>query len=256
MYPELLTVGPLTFHTYGLLVATGFLTGIWWMARLGEQEGISKDDMYDIAFWVVVAALVGSRIFFVIVNYPQYLEHPLDALKIWTGGLVFYGGLIGAVVAMVVMTRIKKLRLWKLADISAPALALGHSIGRLGCFFAGCCYGLKTDLPWAVTFTNVKTIAPMGVPLHPTQLYDSFNELSMFLILTALRPYKKFEGQLWWLWLGLYAIGRSVVEMYRGDPRGTVFDGTLTTSQAVAVVALTVAVIMHIWNWRALTARS
>ena len=256
MYPELLSIGPLTFHTYGLLVACGFLAGIWWMARLGHQEGIPKDDMYDIAFWVVLAALVGSRIFFVIVNYDQFLAHPLAAFKIWSGGLVFYGGLIGAAGAMAVMVRIKKLRLWKVADIAAPAVALGHSIGRLGCFFAGCCYGLITDVPWAVTFTNVKTIAPMGVPLHPTQLYDSLNEFTIFLILTALRPYKKFEGQLWWTWLGLYAIGRAIVEMYRGDPRGSLFEGAVTTSQGVAAVALAVAVIMHIWNRRSLTVRS
>jgi len=156
---------------------------------------------------------------------------------------------------MTVMARLKKRPLWKLADIAAPGLALGHSIGRLGCFFAGCCYGLKTDVPWAVTFNNVKTIAPMGVPLHPTQIYDSLNEFSIFLILSALRPYKRFDGQLWWMWLGLYAIGRSVVEMYRDDPRGSILGGALTTSQAVAAVALSVSLIMHIWNWRALTRR-
>ena len=248
MYPELLTIGPLTLHTYGLLVAGGFLTGIWWMARLAEQEGVPRDTMYDISFWVVLAAIIGSRIFFVIVNYDQYVSAPLDALKIWSGGLVFYGGLIGAIIATVIMARRNNIRLWKLADIMAPGLALGHAVGRLGCFFAGCCYGAPSDAPWAVTFHNVKSIAPKGIPLHPTQLYDSFNELSIFLILTALRPRKKFEGQLWWTWLGLYAVGRSIVELYRADARGAILGGAVTTSQAVAAVALSAAVVMYAWN--------
>ncbi|MDH5639521.1 MAG: prolipoprotein diacylglyceryl transferase [Nitrospinota bacterium] len=255
MHPEIISIGPITLHTYGLLVATGFLVGIWWMARLGEQEGIDRDTTYDLAFWCVLSAIVGSRIFFVIVNYQHYLQNPLDVFKIWSGGLVFYGGLIGALAAGLVFTRIKGLSFWKLADITAPGAALGHAIGRLGCFFAGCCYGLQTDVPWAVTFTNVKSIAPTGIPLHPSQLYDSANELIIFSILMLLRKHKKFEGQVFWSWIGLYAVGRSIVEMYRSDPRGAVFGGALSTSQMVAVAALTAALSVYAWNFRKLTAR-
>ncbi|MDH4184714.1 MAG: prolipoprotein diacylglyceryl transferase [Nitrospinota bacterium] len=256
MYPELFSIGPVTLHTYGLLVATGFLTGIWWMGRLGAREGIDPDAIYDISFWAVLAAIVGSRLFFVIVNYQQFAPRPLDIFKIWSGGLVFYGGLIGAFIAMVIMAGRRNIPIWKLADIAAQGGALGHSIGRLGCFFAGCCYGLPSSAPWAVTFNNVKSIAPRGVALHPTQLYDSLNELTIFLILSWLAPRKRFAGQVWWTWVGLYAIGRSVVEMYRDDPRGSIFGGALTTSQGVAAAVICVAIFMYAWNWPRKTSQS
>ncbi len=248
MYPELIHLGPVTIYSYGLLVATGFFLGITWSVRLGAREGMDQQVIIDTAFWIVLSAIIMSRVVFGIVNIDYFLKNPVDFFKIWNGGLVFYGGLIGAVIAVVVCARKYKFNIWQYADIAAPAGALGHAIGRLGCFFAGCCYGVKTDVPWAITFTNVKSMAPIGVPLHPTQLYDAANEFIIFIILTAIRPARKFEGQIFWTWVGLYAIGRSVVEMYRGDPRGIYFNGLVSTSQIVAAVALTVAVAFYVRN--------
>ncbi|VAX15138.1 Prolipoprotein diacylglyceryl transferase [hydrothermal vent metagenome] len=245
MHPELLHIGPITIYTYGLLVASGFLLGITWTARMGKKEGLDSQAVYDTAFWIVVSAIIGSRVVFGIVNFDYFAKNPLDFFKLWNGGLVFYGGLIGAAVAVVICARRYNLDFWAFADAAAPGVALGHSVGRIGCFFAGCCYGIETSVPWAVTFNNVKSMAPIGVPIHPTQLYDSANEFTIFLILTAIRPWRKFKGQIWWTWVGLYAIGRSIVEMYRGDPRGVYFNGLMSTSQIIAAGAFTLAIAFY-----------
>lgn len=255
MHPEIVSIGPITIHSYGVLVASGFLLGIAWAVHIGKREGMDGQAIMDTAFWIIIAAIVGSRIAFVLVNLDHYLQNPLDFFKIWQGGLVFYGGLIGAVIAVALCVRKYGLDLWSFADVAAPAVALGHAIGRLGCFFAGCCYGLETHVPWAVEFHDVKSIAPLGVPLHPTQLYDSANEFIIFLILTAIRPWRKFTGQIWWTWVGLYAIGRFIVEFYRGDPRGLYFGGAISTSQIVGVGAVALALFFYAKNWKSFTAK-
>lgn len=254
MHPILLQFGPITLHTYGLLVASGFLLGIAWSARLARREGvISPQVVYDASFWLIISALVFSRLAYVIVEYRHYASKPLAVFKIWEGGLVFYGGVIGAGVTVLWLARKYRFDVWRFADLAAPGVAIGHAVGRLGCFFAGCCYGLETDVPWAVTFNDIHSIAPTGVPLHPTQLYDAANELIVFSIITILRPRRRFIGQVWWTWVGLYAVGRAIVEAFRGDPRGAWFGGAVSTSQAMAVAAVALAVFFYIKNRKAFT---
>ena len=132
----------------------------------------------------------------------------------------------------------------KTCDHIIPYLALGHAIGRIGCFFAGCCYGKPTDLPWAVTFTHPHSLAKLGVPLHPTQLYSSIKALLVFLILITFRRYKKGEGQLIFLYMLLYAAGRLIIEPLRGDDRGLLILGSITLTQAVALILIPVAIFM------------
>jgi phosphatidylglycerol:prolipoprotein diacylglycerol transferase len=247
MFPILIEIGPLTLHTYGLLVATGFLLGIGWAARLGGRDGMDPQRIYDAGFWIVVAAVIGSRLIYVGVNYDYYLAHPLGVFKLWEGGLVFYGGLLGAIVATLFCVRRYKLDLWRFADVAAPGLALGHVFGRFGCFAAGCCYGAPTDALWGVAFPDVQNIAPVGVALHPTQLYDAFNESAIFLILTLRRPYRRFAGEIFLLWVMLYAAGRTTVEFFRGDPRGLWFDGAISTSQIFAVIGFALAFGAYLW---------
>ncbi|HJM82896.1 MAG TPA: prolipoprotein diacylglyceryl transferase [Nitrospinota bacterium] len=248
MLPELFSVGPLTLHTYGLMVASGFILGIWLIARLGGKEGISQDIVYDTAFWTIIAAIIGARSVFALTEYQFFLNHPLEFFKIWRGGMVFYGGFLGAVVAVYICSKVYKFDLFLLGDIIAPGAALGHAVGRLGCFAAGCCYGIETSVPWAVIFTKINSMAPTGIPLHPTQVYDSINEFSIFIILIVMQRYKTFKGQIWWAWVGMYAIGRFIVENYRGDPRGVYFDGLLSTSQIIGIMALLIAIGGYIMN--------
>lgn len=242
MYPVLLEIGPITLYSYGLLAAIGFLAGMTWAARLAKKEGVDPEKVFDTGFWIIVGAILGSRVFYVGIYFDHYVKAPLDVFKLWEGGLVFYGGLLGALVATIICVKKYRLDFWVLTDLLAPGVALGHAIGRIGCLMAGCCYGKETTVPWAITFTNAAAIAPTNVALHPTQIYSSANEFIIFLILTAIRPYRKFYGQIWLTWVGLYAVGRFTIEFFRGDPRGIWFDGLVSTSQIAAVIALTLAV--------------
>lgn len=244
MFPVLLRFGPLTIHTYGFLVAIGFLVGLWVAALQAQREGIPRAKIMDLGFYILLAAIVGSRLFFVLLNIEQYINRPLDVFKIWQGGLVFYGGVLFAVPITVWYTRKHGLHLWKIADIFAPSLALGHAFGRLGCFAAGCCHGKPAhDLPWGVIFTNPESLAPTNIPLHPTQLYESAGEMLIFIILVWVRRHQIFQGELFALYMCLYAGLRFVVEFFRGDPgRGFITEG-LSVSQGISVLLFAVGVI-------------
>ncbi|MBI5178252.1 MAG: prolipoprotein diacylglyceryl transferase [Nitrospinae bacterium] len=250
MLPVLFKVGPLTLHTYGLLAAVGLFTGVFLAARRAGHEGVDKDIVADLGFYLVLAAIIGSRLLYVVVEYKTYLAEPLRIFKIWEGGLVFFGGVMAAVPTGWWFVRKHNLDFWKMADIFAPYLALAHAIGRLGCLAAGCCYGRPTDAWFGVVFTNPDSLAPLGVPLIPTQVFDSLNEFSIFLILIAVRPYKKFQGQLLVMWLMLYSVGRFFIEIYRGDPRGWLIEGALSTSQFIAILTFIAAGVYFLKSWR------
>ena len=167
MHPILLKIGPITIYSYGVMIALGIITGLFLARRQARKEGIDPDKIIDIIFYLLITALVGARLLFVLMNFTEYIADPLAILKIWEGGLVFYGGLVPAVAVGIWYIKRLGLPLWQVADIFAPSLAIGHAMGRIGCFFAGCCYGAFCDLPWAVTFTDPRSLAPQGVPLHP-----------------------------------------------------------------------------------------
>lgn len=251
MYPVLIKIGPLTIHTYGVLVAAGFLIAISLAVRQAKKQGIPSDRIIDVGFYILLSAIIGSRLLFVATNAGYYLRHPLDMLKIWEGGLVFYGGLLLAVPVAVWYMRKHRLDAWTIADIFAPYIALGHAVGRLGCFSAGCCYGKHAeDLPWAVTFLHPESLAKIGIPLHPTQIYESIGELANFLILITLRRYQSFNGQLFWTYILLYSILRFIVEFFRGDEaRGYIIQG-LSTSQGISIIMAVVAVIVMVKSYK------
>ena len=175
----------------------------------------------------------------------SFISNPRELLSlVWSGG-VFYGGLILAVVVALVYIRRVGLPLWTTCDVFAPGIALGHVVGRFGCFFAGCCYGKPTTVPWAITFTDPFAAAnvgtPLGVPLHPTQLYEAGAEaIILALLLTTERSGKPFAGRTFWFYMLLYAISRYIIEIYRGDERGTV--GTFSTSQFMSLLLVPLAV--------------
>ena len=242
MHPVLVRFGSLTIHTYGVLVAAGFLLGLALAVKQAKKEGIPQERIIDIGFYVLVAAIVGSRLFFVAVNAGHYLKHPLDIFKIWEGGLVFYGGLILALPSALWYIRKHHLDGWRITDIFAPSIAIGHAVGRIGCFAAGCCHGRLCELPWAVTFHDPESLATTGIPLHPTQLYESAGEFLNFLILITLRRYQSFKGQLFWTYIFLYSVLRFVVEFFRGDEaRGYLFGG-ISVSQGISVIMGIIAI--------------
>jgi len=246
MHPVLIEFGfmDLKIFTYGLLVATGFFSGILLAARWAKQDGLDQQRILDLCFYIAISALVGGRLLYIIVEYRYFLANPVEVLKFWKGGLVFYGGLIGAV-AMAWFYMVKhQLPIWRVADVLAPCIAIGQAVGRWGCFFAGCCYGAPTDVPWAITFTDPKSLAPLNIALHPTQIYLSLNALIIFGILVWLRKHKKFEGQVFWMYGILYSIGRFIIEFYRNDDRGQAISGVLSTSQFIGFFVLAFSVYM------------
>jgi len=180
-------------------------------------------------------------------NPSDYLNNPLEIFKIWRGGLVFYGGFFLSLIVCIFYLRRHRLPLAKTCDLFAPSLAAGEFLGRIGCFFAGCCYGKETGLPWSVTFTNPQSLAPIGIPLHPTQLYTSLFALLTFLILLYLRRHRHFEGEVAWSYILLYSISRIIVEYFRGDPRGFIFDETISVTQGIALFLGSFSAVMLIY---------
>ncbi len=245
MHPILLSIGPINIYTYGVFIASAFFLGIGLAVKEAKKEGIDPQKILDLSFYILIAAIVGSRIFYVIINFRYFIENPLEIIKIWSGGLVFYGGFVIGIVVVIYFFKKNNMPLWKTADVIAPSIPIGQAVGRLGCFFAGCCYGKPTNLPWGVTFSDPNSLAKLGVPLHPTQLYSSLNGLIIFFILIIIRRYKRFDGELIWIYVLLYSVGRFIIEFFRSDDRGIILD-TLSTSQVIGIILFITAITMLI----------
>lgn len=250
MHPILFKIGPITIHTYGLMIACAFLAGIWLMSHQGKKEGLNPQLIQDLGFYLLLGAIVGSRLLFVAINYEQYLSEPWKIVYVWEGGLVFYGGLIGAMGLGFWYMKKHQLPFWTTVDLAAPSISLGQTIGRLGCFSAGCCYGRPSLSLFGVTFTDLHCLAPLGVRLHPVQLYSSLANLTVFLILIALQRAKKFSGQMLGSYLVLYAISRFTLEFWRGDERGfvNILGKILSTSQFISFFILASGVGLLLWR--------
>ncbi len=241
MHPILLQLGPITLRTYGALVVVAFLSALHLVRAGGRLRAIQEAFLLDLVALLIITGLIGARLFYVLLNLPAYVAHPLDIFKIWEGGLVFYGGFLLAAIAGIAFCSRRKIRVGKVADCLAPALALGQAIGRLGCFFAGCCYGKPTALPCAARFKDPASLAPLGIDLHPTQIYESLGDLLIATILwiqLARRPDSR--GGIFWLYLLLYGALRFSIEFLRGDDRGPTVGG-LYPSQLIALAAIVVA---------------
>jgi phosphatidylglycerol---prolipoprotein diacylglyceryl transferase len=219
MHPILIDFGFFSIKTYGFFIAAAFLAGIALAVREARRQGVDSQIILDMSFYMIIGAIVGSRLFYVLTNFTYYLTHPLDLFKVWQGGLTFYGGFILAISVCLYMIHRYRMGIWKTFDLFAPSLALGVMLGRLGCFSAGCCHGRPCDLPWAITFTHPESLALLHVPLHPVQLYASAGALITFVVLYCMRNRKTFDGQLALLWMLLYSASRSVEELFRGDVR-------------------------------------
>lgn len=242
MHPILVHFGSFTLYTYGFFLAMGFLAAIWFSKRNARFYDLKPDDISDLFFVILISGIVGARLLYVIINFDDFKTSPLDVFKLWNGGLVFFGGFIGAVAASIVTLRIKNLPFFKTADTIAPGVALGHGIGRLGCFFAGCCYGRQCDLPIAVQFSHPDSLAPLHVPLHPTQIYMVAANLILFLILIFLQRRKRFHGMIFLSYIILYSVFRFIIEFFRGDFRGDVYFEFLSVSQGIGILAIVIAV--------------
>ncbi len=221
MHPVLVDLGFATIHTYGVFIALAFVSALAWTWLEARRKGLDAKRIPDLAFAVFVGALVGARLLYVLLCLPRFLEHPLEILRFWEGGMVFSGGAVLGAYLGWREARKHHLPVMPWLDAVAPGLALGEAVGRLGCFSAGCCYGQLCAMPWAVTFTDPNSLAePLNMPLHPTQIYHSLSGLLAFGILVALRDRLKRPGQLMGLFLILFCLARFFVEFFRADYRG------------------------------------
>jgi phosphatidylglycerol:prolipoprotein diacylglycerol transferase len=242
MFPVLFQMGRLTIYTYGVLAATGFLVGVWYAYRQAARVGLDPNKVWNLGIYGVLIALLGSKVWLILSAWSYYVANPGQVFS-WStfqSAGTFYGGLLGGIVWVVLYTHFQKMPLLAVLDVTAAPVALGHAIGRLGCFVAGCCYGKPTALPWGVTFTNpvAQKIAgtPLDVPLHPTQLYEAGAEFLNFLFLIWLGTRRRFPGRIMGAYFILYGIERGSIEFFRGDPgRTMMFHDTFSLMQIVSV---------------------
>jgi phosphatidylglycerol:prolipoprotein diacylglycerol transferase len=247
MHPILFEIGRFPVYTYGVLLAAAYLSGLQFALMRARSRGLDPERVMDLGIWIIISALAGAKLLLLVVEHDTFSSNPAELLTLLRSGGVFYGGLIAAVGVALWYLRKHRMPMWSVTDVFAPGIALGHVIGRMGCFFAGCCFGRPTTVPWAITFHNEAAAQNAGtllnVPLHPTQLYEAGAELLILLVLLATeRKGRPFPGRTFWGYMFLYAVSRFVIEFYRGDPRGSV--GMLTTSQFLSMILAPLAIVM------------
>ena len=249
MHPILFEIGGFPVYTYGVLLAAAYLLGLQFARVRALARALDANKVMDLGIWIIISALIGAKLLLLIVDFDSFRQNPRELLTLLRSGGVFYGGLIAAVAVAFWYLRRYRLPVWTVCDAFAPGIALGHVIGRMGCFFAGCCFGRATSVPWAVTFTNTyaneNAGTPLNVPIHPTQLYEAGAELAILgLLLWLERRWRPFPGRTFWSYLLFYGVTRFIIEFYRGDARGMV--GDLSTSQFVSVLLVPLSIIMLI----------
>jgi phosphatidylglycerol:prolipoprotein diacylglycerol transferase len=238
MLPKICSLGPVTIHSYGLLIAGGVFLSIFLMTRDAQKYGFPPPEkIFDLVFVVVFAGFVGARLFYVIQEWPWYRQHPAEVLQIWKGGLVYYGGMITSFAAFFLYLGWSRLPLLATSDFVISYIPLAHAFGRIGCFLNGCCYGRPTSLPWGVQFPF------LAGPVHPTQLYETLFNLGLFGFLVRFYPKRRFAGEVTALYLVTYSIGRFVLELYRGDQPLLFFGFTL--HQLLSVIFIWVGMILY-----------
>jgi phosphatidylglycerol:prolipoprotein diacylglycerol transferase len=254
VHPIAFDLGLWPVRWYGVMMAVAFLGGFWTATRRAPRDRIAGEKIADLIPWLIVGAILGARTVYVASYWDTLFEEPLFPQAPWTevfmvqrGGLVFYGGLVGAALACVVYARVRKLPLWKVADILAPSIALGSVFGRIGCLLNGCCFGRVCDLPWAIRYpvnsyawdqhhaSGLVGERDLSLPVHPTQVYDSLLNLGLYLALAWLYRRKKFDGQVFATYLLCYAVTRSFVELFRGDYTAAHIHGGLTPAHWVSL---------------------
>ncbi|MFA6216739.1 MAG: prolipoprotein diacylglyceryl transferase [Candidatus Omnitrophota bacterium] len=259
MHRIIITLGPFTVYSYGLMLALAFVIGTYLAHMRAKAAGLKPDKLTDLIFYILVFSLVGARLFFVAVNFEYYKSHLFDIFKVWEGGLVFYGGLIFGFCAAAWFSKKHKISFWKTLDILSPSLALGIVLGRIGCFLNGCCYG-KLARWWGVCFPGaenppafsqqvfdglISPVARYSLPVIPTQVYDALANLIVFCVLLVLEKQKRFDGFLFLVFIILYSINRFVIESYRYYEQNFVVFNSITISQLISIIlAVSAAVLL------------
>jgi len=221
MHPILVKLGPLTIHTYGFMMAVGVALGLWFIYAQAKRAGLDANRIMDAAFYTIIVSLIGAKLVLFLSNISYYVSAPRELFSLARSGGVFQGGLVFGTVYALWYFRRKKIPTWSTADLIAPALAMGHGFGRIGCFSAGCCFGSDCAAPWAVVFKDRYAAELTGVhldtPMHPVQLYEALLNILNFGVLFQILKKKKFDGQVFAVYILNYSVIRFFTEYFRGD---------------------------------------
>lgn len=243
MKNELFTIGPFTIYGYGLMIAIGIMAAYLVGEYRAKKKGLNPDYIFYYVIWCVIGGFLGSKLLYFITDIKNIIKDPSILLSL-SDGWVVYGGIIGGIVSAIIYSKLKKINFLAYFDLLIPSVALAQGFGRIGCQFAGCCYGHETHSPIGVVF-HESLYAPNGVSLVPTQLISSGLNFIHFLVLIWFAKRKKADGQVGALYLILYSIGRFILEYFRGDLlRGSV--GTLSTSQFISIFTVIAGIVLYI----------
>ncbi len=255
MYPVLIDFGVYELRSYGVFVALAILAGIWFAGREARRTGLDPAVVTDAAWPIVLAALVGARLYYVVFNEPRaYLARPLEILAVWHGGLSVHGALLGGLLAAIWYIRRRGVGFWRFADVVAPGLVLGQTVGQIACLLNGDTYGKPTTLPWAIVFTDPRAMAPLGVPLHPIQIYELFAYLAVFGLVWLASRRATREGTVLLTYALGYGVARFLVEFFRGDP--PVVAGVVVPQAVSALLVAAAAAAWWLWRPAALDDRA
>ncbi|MDR3113058.1 MAG: prolipoprotein diacylglyceryl transferase [Endomicrobium sp.] len=252
MHPILFQFFSIKLYSYGLFAAFAFLAAFFYISsRAAKTKPIlmEQNALQNLFLYCAAIAIFGARLMYVLMNLQTFSQAPLDIFKIWEGGLVYYGGFVCAVLFVILYLKKHKIAVLKFSDIIAPALALGHALGRIGCFFAGCCYGKPCDLPWSVVFSNADSLALKNVHIHPTQLYEFLFNFLIFLILHLYNKKAHKDGKAAAFYLIMYSLMRFIIEFFRGDERGEFFLG-LSPAQNISIVLFIFGILLLLFILR------
>lgn len=243
MRPDLFHIGKFAVPTYGVLAALGLILGLFVCVHYARKSGLDEDKCWNLGVISIFAGILGAKVLLLLIEWDYYSKNikQIFTFNLLQSGGVWYGGVIAAVIAGTICAIIYKLPVLRTADAYAPGIALGHSVGRLGCLAASCCYGKPTNVSWGVVFTDPRAHqlanTPLNVRLHPTQLYEWAAEFAIFLLLSWMFPRKRFDGQIAGTYLFVFGIARFIIEYWRGDPdRGSLFGGAISATQLISIL--------------------
>lgn len=240
MLPELFHIGPLKVHSWGVLLMFGFLLGTWRAARSAPRYGIKTEDVWDVGLWGLLGGVLGARLVYVLLTWSEFRAHPAAIFQIWEGGMTFYGGMGGGILAGALVCRIRRIRIGDMADLAAMAFPIAYALGRVGCFLNGCCYGGVCDLPWAVRFHDASMPGGLTPPSHPAQLYSAIISVAIYFLLARMEPRRRFSGQLLLAYLFLYGVYRFGIEFLRAGATSTRSDLAGLTEGQIASLLLAI----------------
>jgi phosphatidylglycerol:prolipoprotein diacylglycerol transferase len=249
VYPILVDLGWWQLRSYGVFVALAMLVGMWWSAREGERRGFPRKTVYDFASTVVLAGLVGARLYYVLFSEPRaYLADPWQILAVWHGGLSMHGALLAGLAAGLWFIRRRGLAVWRFADAVVPGLILGQTVGQIACLLNGDTYGAPTTLAWAISFTDPQAMAPLGVPLHPIQVYELIAYAAVFLVVQRAARTATRDGSALLAYAAFYGAVRFAMEFFRGDPPTV---AGIIVPQAVSALLVVAAAVSFVLLRRA-----